>query len=63
MAQTAQSIKRQEDFLPGTPDANPRKSCNVILVRDGDNVWEELDREDELELAAVELVSTDTYQC
>ena len=49
-----------EGFLPGTPDANPRKSCNTILVRDGNNVWEKLDTEDELELAATELVSTDT---
>ena len=60
---TAQSITRQEGFLPGNPDANPRKSCNAILIREGDDVWEELDTEDKLELAAAELVSTDTNQC
>ena len=49
-----------EGFLPGTPDANPTKSCNTILVRDGNNVWEKLDTEDELELTVTELVSTDT---
>jgi len=57
------NLLRKEGFLPRTPDANPRKSCNAILVRDGDNVWEELDTEDELKLAATELVSTDTYHC
>ena len=41
VAQTSQSIKRQEGSLPGTPDATPRKSCNAILVRHGDNVWDE----------------------
>jgi len=61
VAQTAQSIKRQDGFLLGNPDINPRKSCNAILVRDEDNVWEELDTEDELELTAAELVSIDTY--
>ncbi|CAB77974.1 putative athila-like protein [Arabidopsis thaliana] len=60
VAQTTQSIKRQEGFLPGNPDANPRKSCNAILIREGDDVWEELDTEDELELAVAEMVSTDT---
>ena len=62
-AQTAQSIKRQEGFLPGNPDANPRKSRNAILIREGDDVWEELDTEDELELAVAEMVSTDTLLC
>ena len=52
-----------EGFLPETPDANPRKSCNIILVRDGNNVWEKLDTEDELELAVSKMVSTDTFQC
>jgi len=61
VAQTAQSIKRQDGFLLGNPDINPRKSSNAILVRDEDNVWEELDTEDELELTAAELVSIDTY--
>ena len=63
VAQTAQSIKRQEGFLPGNPDANLRKNCNAILIREGDDVWEELDTEDELELAVVEMVSTDTFLC
>ena len=63
VAQTTQSIKRQEGFLHGTPNTNPRKINNAIFVRDGDNVWEELDIEDELELAATELVLSDTYQC
>jgi len=63
VAQTAQPIKRQEGFLPGNPDANPRKSCNAILIREGNDVWEELDIEDELELAVAEMVSTDTLQC
>jgi len=63
VAQTAQPIKRQEGFLPGNPDANPRKRCNAILIREGNDVWEELDTEDELELAVVEMVSTDTLQC
>jgi len=60
VAQTTQSIKRQEGFLPGNHDANPRKSCNAILIREGDDVWEELDIEDELELAVAEMVSIDT---
>jgi len=63
VAQTAQSIKRQEGFLPGYPDANPKKSCNAILIIEGDDVCEELDTEDELELAVAEMVSTDTLQC
>jgi len=63
VAQTAQSIKRKEVFLPGNPDANPRKSCNVILIREGDDVWEELDTEDELELPVAEMVSTDNLLC
>jgi len=63
VAQTAQSIKRQEGFLPGNPDANPRKSYNAILIRERDDVWEELDTEDELELAVAKMVSTDTVQC
>jgi len=63
VAQTAQSINRQEGFLPGNPDANPRMSYNAILIREGDDVWEELDTEDKLELAVVEMVSTDTLLC
>jgi len=63
VAQTAQSIKRQKGFLPGNPDANPRKSCNAILIREGDDVWEELDTEDELEIVVAEMVSTDTLMC
>lgn len=39
------------------------RSYNAILVREGDDVSKELDTEDELELAALELVSIDTYQC
>ncbi|KAG7603866.1 putative transposase Ptta/En/Spm plant [Arabidopsis thaliana x Arabidopsis arenosa] len=58
VAQTAQSIKRQEVFFPGNPDANPRKSCNAILIREGDDVWEELDTEDELELAVAEMTAS-----
>ncbi|KAG7529793.1 hypothetical protein ISN44_Un120g000060 [Arabidopsis suecica] len=49
VAQTTQSIKRQEGFLPGNPNANLRKSCNAIMIRDGDEVWEEVDTEQELE--------------
>ena len=49
VAQTTQSIKRQEGFLAGNPNANLRKSCNAILIRDGDEVWEEVDTEQELE--------------
>ncbi|KAG7529619.1 Ribonuclease H-like superfamily [Arabidopsis suecica] len=52
LAQTVQSIKRQEGFLPSNHDANPRKSCNAILIKEGDYVWEELDIANELELAA-----------
>jgi len=63
VAQTTQSIKRQEGFLPVNPDANPTKSCNAILIREGDDVWKELDIEDDLELAPAELVSTETYKC
>ncbi|KAG7529614.1 Ribonuclease H domain, partial [Arabidopsis suecica] len=55
VAQTAQFIKRQEDFLPSHHDANPRKSCNAILIKEGDYVWEKLDIKGELELATVEL--------
>jgi len=62
VAQTAQSIKRQEGFLPGYPDANPKKSCNAILIREGEDVCEELDIEDELELAVAEMVSIDTIR-
>ncbi|KAG7635984.1 Retrotransposon gag domain [Arabidopsis thaliana x Arabidopsis arenosa] len=58
VAQTTQSIKRQEDFLPVNPDANPTKSCNAILIREGDDVWKELDIGDELELATAELPET-----
>ncbi|KAG7610747.1 hypothetical protein ISN44_As05g027790 [Arabidopsis suecica] len=50
-------------FLLRNPDANPRKSCNAILIREGDDMWEELDTEDELELAVAEMVSTDTLLC
>jgi len=63
VAQTAQSIKRQDGFLPGNPDANQRKSCNAILIREGDDVWEELDTKDELKLAVAEMVLTDTLLC
>ena len=63
VAQTAQSIKRHDGFLPGNPDANQRKSCNAILIREGDDVWEELDTEDELNLAVAEMVLTDTLLC
>jgi len=63
VAQTAQSIKLQEGFLPGNPDANPRKSCNAILIIEGDDVWEELDTEDELDLTVAEMVSIDTFHC
>ena len=63
VAQTTQSIKRQKGFLPGNPDANPRKSCNAIFIREGDDVWEELDTKDELKLAVAEMVSTDTLLC
>ena len=38
VAQTGESIKRQEDFLPGNTDANPRNRCNAILIREKDNV-------------------------
>ena len=38
VVQTAQSIKRQESFLPGNPDVNQRKNCNAILIREGDDV-------------------------
>jgi len=59
VAQTTQSIKRQEGFLPGTPDTNPRKSCNAIMVRSEEESMKRV----VLELAVVELVSTDTHQC
>jgi len=36
VAQNAQSIKRQEGFLPGTTDTNPRKTCT--------RSWSELKR-------------------
>jgi len=62
VAQTTQLIKRQDGFLPGNRDANPRKSCNAILIREGDYVWEELDPEDQLELVVVEEVSIDTLR-
>ncbi|CAE6227187.1 unnamed protein product [Arabidopsis arenosa] len=63
VAQTAAAVKRQDGVLPGMPDANPKRTCNAILVRDGDDVWEELDTEDELELAAAEPVSSATRWC
>ncbi|CAE5974240.1 unnamed protein product [Arabidopsis arenosa] len=50
-----------DGVLPGMPDANPKRTCNAILIRDGDDVWEELDTEDELELAAAEPVRTAPY--
>ncbi|KAG7543363.1 hypothetical protein ISN45_Aa07g032810 [Arabidopsis thaliana x Arabidopsis arenosa] len=40
-----------------------RELVMTILVRDGDDVWEELDTEDELELAAAEPVSSATRWC
>ncbi|CAE6126025.1 unnamed protein product [Arabidopsis arenosa] len=61
VAQTVAAVKRQDGVLPGMPDANPKRTCNAILIRDGDDVWEELDTEDELELAAVEPVRTTPY--
>jgi len=63
VAQTAQSIKGQEGFVPGNPDANPKKSCNAILIRERDDVWEQFDTKDELELVVAGMVSTDTLQC
>ncbi|KAG7568089.1 Retrotransposon gag domain [Arabidopsis thaliana x Arabidopsis arenosa] len=63
VAQTAAAVKRQDGVLPGMPDANPKRTCNAILIRDGDDVWEELDTEDELELAAAESVLTATPWC
>ncbi|KAG7572428.1 Retrotransposon gag domain [Arabidopsis suecica] len=63
VAQTAAAVKRQDGVLPGMPDANPKRTCNAILVRDGDDVWQELDTEDELELAAAEPVSSATRWC
>ncbi|KAG7548017.1 hypothetical protein ISN44_As12g032250 [Arabidopsis suecica] len=63
VAQTATAVRRQDGVLPGMPDANPKRTCNAILVRDGDDVWEELDTEDELELAAAEPMSSATRWC
>ncbi|KAG7583496.1 Retrotransposon gag domain [Arabidopsis suecica] len=63
VAQTSAAVKRQDGVLPGMPDANPKRTCNAILIRDGDDVWEELDTKDELELAAAEPVSSATRWC
>jgi len=52
-------LRDKRAFFLVIRDANPRKSCNAILIREGDDVWEELDTEDELELVVVEMVSND----
>ncbi|XP_024009805.1 uncharacterized protein LOC112085103 [Eutrema salsugineum] len=35
VAQTAESLKRQEGFLPGKTDTNPRHYCSAISLRSG----------------------------
>ncbi|XP_024005011.1 uncharacterized protein LOC112082144 [Eutrema salsugineum] len=35
VAQTAESVKRQEGFLPGKTDTNPRHYCSAISLRSG----------------------------
>ncbi|XP_024013657.1 uncharacterized protein LOC112087847 [Eutrema salsugineum] len=35
VAQTAGSVKRQEGFLPGKTDTNPRHHCSAITLRSG----------------------------
>ncbi|XP_024014262.1 uncharacterized protein LOC112088210 [Eutrema salsugineum] len=35
VAQTADSVERQEGFLPGKTDTNPRHYCSVISLRSG----------------------------
>lgn len=56
--QTAASFKRQDGFLSGRIDNNPKRFCNAILIRDGNDVWEKEESGDNFE--AVEQVSDDT---
>ncbi|CAA7021104.1 unnamed protein product [Microthlaspi erraticum] len=37
VAQSAESIKRQEGFLPGKTNINPKHSCHAIMVETGAN--------------------------
>ncbi|XP_024015856.1 uncharacterized protein LOC112089112 [Eutrema salsugineum] len=41
VAQTAGSVKRQEGFLPGKTDTNPRHHCSAITLRSGKNLSSE----------------------
>ncbi|XP_024006449.1 uncharacterized protein LOC112082959 [Eutrema salsugineum] len=38
VVQTAGSVKRQEGFLPGKTDTNPRHHCSAITLRSGKNL-------------------------
>lgn len=63
VAQTAASFKRQDGVLLGMTNANPKRAFIAILVRDEDDVWKQLDTQDELELTATKPVSTETPWC
>ncbi|XP_024010435.1 uncharacterized protein LOC112085454 [Eutrema salsugineum] len=41
VAQTARSVKRQEGFLHGKTDTNPRHHCSAITMRSGKNLSSE----------------------
>ncbi|XP_024011299.1 uncharacterized protein LOC112086560 [Eutrema salsugineum] len=41
VAQTAGFVKRQEGFLPGKTDTNPRHHCSAITLRSGKNLSSE----------------------
>ncbi|XP_024006541.1 uncharacterized protein LOC112083048 [Eutrema salsugineum] len=71
VAQTAEAVKRQEGFLPGKTDTNPRHYCSAITLRSGKKLTPELkkgDHEDEVveleesaeDFETAEPVSSDT---
>ncbi|XP_024014491.1 uncharacterized protein LOC112088442 [Eutrema salsugineum] len=71
VAQTAEAVKRQEGFLPGKTDTNPRHYCSAITLRSGRKLTPELKKgvsEDEIveleesaeDFKTAEPVSSDT---
>ncbi|XP_010456836.1 PREDICTED: uncharacterized protein LOC104738346 [Camelina sativa] len=73
VAQTVGSIKRQEGFLPGITESNPKHSCNAVTLRSGKqlhstpqkdqshDLLELIDVEEDEDVSA-ELVLTDTEE-
>ncbi|XP_010501766.1 PREDICTED: uncharacterized protein LOC104779071 [Camelina sativa] len=73
VAQTAGSVKRQEGFLPGRTESNPKHSCNAVTLRSGKklhstpqkdqshDILELIDVEKDEDVSA-ELVPTDTEE-